>query len=100
MQFIPYYSILAASIAVLTMGLGFFVLSKNPRSPVNKTYFYFCLEIIIWLVPTSVMALKIISAETMMFLSKIVYIGVAFMPTTALHFTIEYLDRDASPEWV
>lgn len=72
------------------------MLAKNPRSAINATYFLFCCGILLWLVPTGINCLGILPLETTLVIGKIVYIGVAFMPTIALHFAIEYLHSDAS----
>ena len=95
MSFFPYYSVLTLLISLMAFASGFFVLSRNSKSALNQTYFAFCMEIVLWLFPTSVTTSKLLSPDTTVMLAKIVYVGVAFMPTTALHFSIIYLGSDA-----
>jgi len=88
------YSIIYSAIGFLCLALGLFILIKNRQSLLNQLYFFFCLAVACWMIPMSVVSSQIYSHSVSLILSKIVFSAVIFLPTIALHFTIEYLKEN------
>lgn len=87
----PAYSLLCLILSLLSLGQGSFVLIKNHRATINRSYFLFCVGIFLWLFPIALLSTKSFSLFASTALAKIVFIGVNILPCAALHFTSEFL---------
>ncbi len=76
----------------LTILLGLFVFLKGKRSKVSKTFFTFTITIFIWLSFYS-FAYSISDTSTKLFLFKVGYAGVIFIPITWYHFALSLIDK-------
>lgn len=79
--------------SILIILLGSFVFFKNRNSSVNKSFFFFTLAVFLWLFFYSLAYFspnKDISYQ----LFQIGYLGVFFIPTTWLHFTFKFLQKN------
>lgn len=85
-----YYMDLITSISVLLF--GFFVFSKNRRQIINQLFFLFSCSVFVWLFFYA-LAFKEGSSDNAYHLFRLGYIGVSFIPTTWVHFTLIFLDQ-------
>lgn len=77
--------------SILILLLGFYVLIQNPRSAINRLFYFFALSIFIWQFFYSLAYFYNDTSSELYF--KIGYIGVFFIPTTWLHFTVLFLRK-------
>lgn len=72
---------------VINIFLGLFVLFRNPSRGLNRTYFSLSLCLSIW--GSSSLAFSLITdKETIILFAHIFYLGMIFLPSTYLHFTV------------
>jgi len=85
--------------AILSLSAGIFVFTNNKKSPINRSFFYLALIIVLWQLGT---ALVIISQtpETAYFWSKLVYLGAMFIPSATYYFIIVFLNKPDQKRFV
>lgn len=92
------YSGVSLIAGALCLGLAFLVLLKNPTARANRIYFLFCICVDFWLFASSLLACKYFALAANIILCKLLYTGVVFLPTLALHFSVEFLGASAPPK--
>ena len=90
----PLYSFLSLSTGLLCLGLGFFIFAKNKSSQPNRLYFAFCVAVFVWLFFASALSSKYFPIKWGLFLARLIYTGVVFLPTFALHFCVVFLKNN------
>ncbi len=80
---------IAGSICLIILGV--FAYLKNPRSRVNKSFALMCLSGFVWLFLYALAYLSRTQQMAYIFL-KIGYVGVIFIPATAYHFMVTFLN--------
>lgn len=88
---IPLFSVFSLISGLINLGLGIFVLIKNYKNRLNQVYFAFCVSSTLWMIPIGLLSSKLFDDKITLFLAKIVFTGVAFMPPTFLDFVINLL---------
>lgn len=79
---------------VINWGLGVFVLSRNPRSPLHRFFAVFALSVGGWSVGSSLV--NLIAEETLALrVLRACYVAAALVPTFFLHFTLVLTQRPA-----
>lgn len=92
LQFQYALSTIISSAAAL--GLGIFVLFKNPKAKANQLWFAFNLTIAGWAIPQSLYVAIVRDASLADFLVRLCYAcGVIWIPTVFLHYVLVYLNR-------
>lgn len=76
--------------SLLIFILGFFIFLKNRKSFLNILFSFLCFSIFIWLFGTFLMFLNIENKNLAIFLDRICYIGVVFIPTFMYHFSVVF----------
>ncbi len=89
-QALNIYSLPRLLIFVLASSIGFFVLLKNTRSPVNRSFFLLTLSVSLWQFSYFILANTANPASTI-FWSQLAYCGVAFITPTTYHFIASFL---------
>lgn len=84
------YSIPSLMAGGLTLILGTFVLRKSPQEKLNRLFFRFTLAIFIWLFVFGI-GYSITDAKWALFVFRLAYLGVVFIPVLCLHFHLEFL---------
>ena len=72
------------------LSFGLFVYLRNPSSKLNLFYFLTCLSTTIWIISYSFMYASYDESKAL-FLARIGYAGVVFIPTFLYNFTITFL---------
>lgn len=77
-------------IGVLILVIGLFAFNTNRRATINKVFLCLCLSVFVW---TSCYALVYSSTnkDLVLFVSRLGFLGVAFIPMTSLHFILELI---------
>jgi len=79
---------------VINWGLGVFVFSRNPRSPLHRFFAIFALSVGGWSVGSSLV--NLIADETLALrVLRACYVAAAFVPTFFLHFTFVLTEQQA-----
>ncbi|MFH1359695.1 MAG: ATP-binding protein [Candidatus Omnitrophota bacterium] len=79
-------------VACLVLCLGFFILSLEKKSPLNRSFLYFCLSTALYLLGQSfVLCTKFFPA--ILFWSHVMYTGLIFMSVTIFHVSVAHTDR-------
>lgn len=81
--------------ALACFGIGWFVLNKNQRSPVNIAFSLLALSTFIWQLGTFFLLISAAS-ETAYRWSQFVYVGAIFIPVTTYHFVVAFLKEPKS----
>lgn len=70
--------------------LGFFVLFKNKKDKVNRSFFYFCISVALWSLFYAGWPQAETAQETL-FWFQLLHIGAIFAPITYYHFVLNWL---------
>ncbi|GEM_PF-4450364 len=84
------YSIPSLIAAGLTLVLGIFVFFKSPKEKLNRLFFIFTISIFVWLFFFGI-GYSIVSPHLALFIFRLAYLGVVFIPVNCLHFHLEFL---------
>jgi len=84
------YSIVLLSIALLNMFLGLFVLSRNAKQAVNRTFCYWTFSMAVWNFMDFGLSLSK-NPEFALKFAEVMLIGVFFIPSTFYHFVVSLL---------
>jgi len=93
------YAISPLLCAVLALLLGSFVLSKNPKSPMNRSFALLCLETFWWQACWFAIYYAGTDAQKDLIV-KVGYSLILFIPFTYYHFVIQFLDLKREMVWV
>ncbi len=85
------YAIPPLITAFIISSVGVFVLCKNYKSKTNKTFALFCFSLTWWLLSYSGVYLST-NATNALFLARIGFMGIIFIPICAYHFVISFLN--------
>ena len=80
------YSYPPAIVAFSVLGLGVFILLQNPSSAINRSFAWILLSVFIWLFGFAALYSFKGDISEAVIISKILYIGVIFIPVTFFHF--------------
>lgn len=78
--------------ALISLFLGFLVLSKDNKKSVNRLYFLITISIFVWAFGYFIWMLQFQDRETALFWARILTIGSIFMGVFHLHWVLEYLE--------
>jgi signal transduction histidine kinase len=78
-------------VSILTLCLGLFVYLRNRRIDQNKIYLFLCLSVFLWLFAVSITLSLMAEERVIDFWSRIVFVGVTFIPITFCHFIVSLL---------
>ncbi|MEI6650729.1 MAG: ATP-binding protein [Candidatus Moraniibacteriota bacterium] len=76
--------------AVFVTGLGIFVVSKDPRNPLNRLFGLVSIVCVMWLFGTFMMFVSAQAGndERIMFWDRFIYLAVVFVPAVEYHFSL------------
>lgn len=82
--------------AAVSVGLGAFIFSRNPRSPVHRSFAFFCFWTFYWQACwfATYFFDEPIHKDLIM---RLAYIDITFLPVTYYHYAVRFLGRDR--EW-
>ncbi|MDH5662208.1 MAG: hypothetical protein OEY92_04355, partial [Elusimicrobiota bacterium] len=82
-----------------TLALGLFVLLRSRSSDLARSFSMLCFSIMIWQFG-NVLAWSSKTSDIAMFWMKLVYIGVAFIPALAYHFSVSFSNLQKQKRWI
>jgi signal transduction histidine kinase len=85
------FSVPPLMVSSLTILLGIYVYLKNRKETQNITYFYLCTSISLWLFFASMLFSCSGDKKLAVFLAKMIFLGVTFIPITFYHFVVSFL---------
>lgn len=85
------YAIPPIITALLLFGLTLFVYSRNPKSPVNRTFGLFCFSMVVWLVGFCGVYLSQEETQALWW-GRTGFFGIAFIPAFEYHFILTFLE--------
>ncbi len=97
MHFNP-HTILPIACLIFALCCGVFVLSKNPKAPLNRIFFYICLNITAWFsfyIPFNFNT----SESTLLLWFRISYCFISFLPIMCFTFITTYLNAPQNKLW-
>ncbi|MBN2453698.1 MAG: hypothetical protein JXB40_05525 [Candidatus Omnitrophica bacterium] len=78
--------------AIAAFAIGFFVLSKNTRSPINKAFALFTISITIWAFNYFIWLMST-DYSTALFYIRVTMIGAILIPVAFLHFVLQFINK-------
>lgn len=84
------FSIPPFVISFLSLSLGLFVFMKNKKMSQNRAYFLLAISLFVWLFFASILS-SLNNENLAIFISKMAFVGVTFIPITFYHFVISFL---------
>ena len=84
------YSILPLVSSICLFLFGFFVITRNIRSPINQPFFLLCFSTGLWALGYSFMYASHTEAQAL-FWARFGYLGVIYIPISLYHFTVIFL---------
>ncbi len=84
---------------ILSLLVGFFVFSRNYKSPVNISFLILTLSASLWQIGNSILLFSS-NLEVVFTWSKIVYWGAIFIPVATYHFVISFLGKKSQIKYV
>jgi len=94
MSNINLFTILPLVCALFVLLFGLFILSKAPKSRMNRLLFGFNVSMFFWMFGTFMMFANRDNAVLSIFWDRFVYMGVVFMPPFMHHFSLLFTNRD------
>lgn len=85
-----YFAFSAIFNTIVSILLGFFILFKNTKSEINRSFFYFCVAVAFWSIFYIGWPLSKTASETL-FWFRLLHIGACFTPITYFHFVVNWL---------
>jgi len=82
-----------------TLALGLFVLLKSKSSVLARRFSLLCFSIMVWQFG-NVLAWSAKTSDIALFWIKLVYIGVAFIPSLAYHFSVKFINLQKQKRWI
>lgn len=98
MFIVSMYSLLPLVGAIFTFALGFFVWSKNYKTPLSILFFLYSSAIAFWLFGTFQL-FNAVTDEAALFWDRSIYLGVALIPIFLYHFGLVY-SKIKNQQWV
>jgi len=93
------YAVPYLAVAVLVLLLGVFVFFHDRRSATNLSYFLVCLNTFLWLI-CNYLAISSTQEPTALFWSKLVYLGITFIPPSMYFFSVAWLQLREQRKYV
>lgn len=91
MSLLTHYFLALMTVAVSVFGLGLFVLGKNSSHQLNRQLCVFHISVACWSFGEAMMIVSGTQSEGM-FWNRVEHLGVAFIPSTFLHFALTLLE--------
>lgn len=85
------FSIPPFIVSILILLLGSFVYIKNKKASPNKAYLLLCLTVFLWLFSDSIVFSFVKEGQLLNFWTRLVLLGVTFIPVTFYHFVVTLL---------
>ncbi len=87
-----WFAIAEIIVAIFLLTEGALVLLQNPRSPLNRSFFFFQLPVFIWMAGMGFAYLST-DAATSFALAKIGFVGVILIPITTFTFSVYFAGK-------
>ncbi len=82
------YSVISITSAVFAFAAGLIIFTKNPRAPLNRTFFLFSAAVTAWLGFAGLVGANCANSSKAVFYDQLVYLSVILVVPTVYHFSV------------